>query len=282
MEEKVTTTGLLQRKGRAKIVMLTATDEPTGRLVDRAGVDVVLVGDSLGMAVLGRPNTLSVTMEEMLHHTKAVAQGVRRALLVVDMPFGSYQTAVADAVRNACRLVAEGGAEAVKLEGPRLAEVRAIVAAGIPVMGHLGLTPQSLHLLGGYKVQGKTVAQARELLRQAKALEEAGVFALVLEGLPPSLGRAITAAVGIPTIGIGAGPHCDGQVLVLADLLGLSPGPVPRFVRRYADLGAAIQQAVATFAADVRSGAYPSAAECYADLQELAEVLEQEGVQCWS
>jgi len=280
MEEKVTATGLLQRKGKARIVMLTATDEPTGRLVDLAGVDVVLVGDSLGMAVLGRPNTLSVTMEEMLHHTKAVARGVRRALLVADMPFGSYQAALADAVRNACRLVGEGGAEAVKLEGPRVAEVRAIVAAGIPVMGHLGLTPQSLHLLGGYKVQGKTAAQARELLRQAKALEEAGVFALVLEGLPPSLGRAITAAVGIPTIGIGAGPHCDGQVLVLADLLGLSPGPLPRFVRRYADLATTIQQAVAAFAADVRSGAYPALAECYPDPPELAAVFEKEGVQC--
>jgi 3-methyl-2-oxobutanoate hydroxymethyltransferase len=280
MEEKVTATGLVQRKGKARIVMLTATDEPTGRLVDLAGVDVVLVGDSLGMAVLGRPNTLSVTMEEMLHHTKAVARGVRRALLVADMPFGSYQAALADAVRHACRLVGEGGAEAVKLEGPRVAEVRAIVAAGIPVMGHLGLTPQSLHLLGGYKVQGKTAAQARELLRQAKALEEAGVFALVLEGLPPSLGRAITAAVGIPTIGIGAGPHCDGQVLVLADLLGLSPGPLPRFVRRYADLATTIQQAVAAFAADVRSGAYPALAECYPDPPELAAVFEKEGVPC--
>lgn len=270
MEEKVTASAIANRKGKEKIVMVTATDEPTGRLVDQAGVDVVLVGDSLAMAVLGRPNTLSVTMEEMLHHTRAVASGVRRALIVGDMPFGSFQVSVAEAVRNACRMVGEGGAEAVKLEGPRVAEIKAIVASGIPVMGHLGLTPQSLHLLGGYRVQGKTLESARSLLEQAKKLEDAGIFALVLEGIPPSLAKVITAKVGVPTIGIGAGPSCDGQVLVLADLLGLSPGPVPRFVRRYAQLDTVIRQAVAAFAGDVRSGSYPAPAECYPDPPELS------------
>jgi 3-methyl-2-oxobutanoate hydroxymethyltransferase len=278
MEEKVTAQGLANLKGTRKLVMVTATDEPTGRCADRAGVDVVLVGDSLAMAVLGRSSTLSLTMEEMLHHTRAVAQGVRRALLVADMPFGSYQASVAEAVHNACRLVAEGGAEAVKLEGPRVEEVRAIVAAGIPVMGHLGLTPQSLHLLGGYKVQGKTLAQARRLLQQAQDLVEAGIFSLVLEGVPPSLGKAITERVAVPTIGIGAGPHCDGQVLVLADLVGLSPGPVPRFVRRYAQLAEAMQKAVEAFAADVRGGRYPAPEECYSDSPELVEAFAREEV----
>jgi 3-methyl-2-oxobutanoate hydroxymethyltransferase len=278
MEEKVTAQGLANLKGTRKLVMVTATDEPTGRCADRAGVDVVLVGDSLAMAVLGRSSTLSLTMEEMLHHTRAVAQGVRRALLVADMPFGSYQASVAEAVHNACRLVAEGGAEAVKLEGPRVEEVRAIVAAGIPVMGHLGLTPQSLHLLGGYKVQGKTLAQARRLLQQAQDLVEAGIFSLVLEGLPPSLGKAITERVAVPTIGIGAGPHCDGQVLVLADLVGLSPGPVPRFVRPYAQLAEAMQKAVEAFAADVRGGRYPAPEECYSDSPELVEAFAREEV----
>lgn len=276
MEEKVTASAIANRKGKEKIVMVTATDEPTGRLVDQAGVDVVLVGDSLAMAVLGRPNTLSVTMDEMVHHTRAVASGVRRALLVGDMPFGSFQVSVSDAVRNACRLVSEGRSEAVKLEGPRLAEIRAIVAAGIPVMGHLGLTPQSLHLLGGYRVQGKTREAAQKLLEHAQELEDAGVFALVLEGVPPSLAQAITRKIGIPTIGIGAGPLCDGQVLVLADLLGLSPGPVPRFVRRYAQLDVAIRQAVSAFAADVRAGAYPAPEECYPDPPELAAWIGEE------
>lgn len=270
MEAKITAREITRRKGKGKLVMITATDEPTGRLVDQAGVDMVLVGDSLAMSVLGRSSTLSVTMDEMVHHVRAVASGVRRALLVADMPFGSYQVSVAEAVRNACRLVGEGGAEAVKLEGPRLEEVKAILRAGIPVMGHLGLTPQSVHLLGGYKVQGRSLKEAQLLVQQAKELEEAGVFALVLEGLPPSLGMAITEAVQVPTVGIGAGPFCDGQVLVLADLLGLSPGPTPRFVRRYANLGEVIKEAVAAFAADVRSGNYPAPEECYPDIPEVA------------
>lgn len=275
MERKLTVGEITRRKGKDKLVMITATDEPTGRLVDQAGVDVVLVGDSLAMSVLGRPSTLSLSMNEMLHHLRAVACGVRRAFLVADMPFGSYQISVSQAVRNACRLVGEGGAQAVKLEGPRLEEVKAILQAGIPVMGHLGLTPQSVHLLGGYKVQGKTPQEARLLLRQAQELEEAGVFALVLESLPPSLGKAITQAVRVPTIGIGAGPFCDGQVLVLADLLGLSPGPMPRFVRRYANLEEVIREAVAAFAADVRSGNYPAPEECYPDIPEVAGAFRE-------
>jgi 3-methyl-2-oxobutanoate hydroxymethyltransferase len=250
-------------KGLRRLVMVTATDEPTGRWADRAGVDCVLVGDSLAMSALGRPDTLSLTMDEMIHHCRAVAAGCRHALLVADMPFGSFQISVAEAVRNACRLVSEAGARAVKLEGARVAEVRAIVAAGIPVVGHLGLTPQSVHQLGGYRVQGRGRAAAEELGEQARALVDAGVFLLVLEAIPASLGELITSSVRVPTIGIGAGPGCDGQVLVLADLLGLTDEPVPRFVRRYGDLGHQIEVAVASFAADVRAGRYPSEAESY-------------------
>jgi 3-methyl-2-oxobutanoate hydroxymethyltransferase len=253
--------------------MVTAADEPSARLADRAGVDIVLVGDSLAMAALGRPDTLSVTLAEMIHHTRASAVGVKRALLVADMPFGSYQTSVPDAVRSAVRLVAEGGAHAVKLEGPRTDEVAAIVAAGIPAMGHLGLTPQSLHRIGGYRFQGRDREQALALLDQARALEQAGSFLLVLEAIPPPLGAAITRAVGIPTIGIGAGPDCDGQVLVFADLVGLSEPPMPRFVRRYAELGTTIQRALEAFAADVRAGRYPAEPECYPTPPGLADAL---------
>jgi 3-methyl-2-oxobutanoate hydroxymethyltransferase len=260
-------------KGQRRLVMVTATDEPTGRWADRAGVDLVLVGDSLAMSALGRPDTLSLTMDEMIHHCRAVALGCRHALLVADMPFGSFQISVADAVRNACRLVAEAGARAVKLEGARVDEVRAIVAAGIPVVGHLGLTPQSVHRLGGFRVQGRSRAAAEELVEQARALVDAGVFSLVLEAIPASVGERITSSVGVPTIGIGAGPACDGQVLVLADLLGLTDDPAPRFVRRYADLGHQIEAAVARFAADVREGRYPSEAESYSTPRGVTGVL---------
>lgn len=269
----VTVPDVTAAKGVRRLVMVTATDEPSARLADAAGVDLVLVGDSLAMASLGRPDTLSVTMDEMVHHTRAAAAGARRALLVADMPFGSYQASVGDAVRNACRLVAEGGARAVKLEGPRAAEVAAIAAAGIPVVAHLGLTPQSVHAFGGYRVQGREAARALDLLARARDLEAAGAFLLVLEAVPPALGAAITRTLTIPTIGIGAGPDCDGQVLVLADLLGLSVGPAPRFVRRYAELGEAIRAAVAAFAADVRGGRYPAGAECYPDPPGLVEAL---------
>jgi 3-methyl-2-oxobutanoate hydroxymethyltransferase len=225
------------------------------------------------MAVLGRKDTLAVTVSEMIHHTRAVVAGVARALVIADMPFGSYQASVEDAVRNAYRLVAKGGAHAVKLEGHRPRAVEAIAAAGIPVMAHLGLTPQSLHRLGGYRVQAREAKAALALLHQAKELESAGAFSLVLEAVPVDVGRAATAALTIPTIGIGAGPHCDGQVLVLVDLLGLSDDPAPRFVRRYEALGQRMRDAVAAFAADVRSGAYPGPAECYPSPEGLAEAL---------
>jgi len=264
---------LTAAKGRRRLVMVTASDEPSARFADRAGVDLVLVGDSLAMAVLGRRDTLSVTMDEMVHHTRAAAAGVRRALLVADMPFGSFQVSVPEAVRNACRLVGEGGAAGVKLEGPRTAEVAAIAAAGVPVVGHLGLTPQSLHRLGGYRVQGRELAAALALVEQARALQDAGAFLLVLEAIPAPLGAAITRALAIPTIGIGAGSDCDGQVLVWADLLGLSAPPLPRFVRRYAELGALAERAIGEFAADVRAGRYPAETECYPSPPGLAEAL---------
>ena len=275
MEETITVTDIAAAKGLRRLVMVTATDEPSARLADRAGVDVILVGDSLAMAALGRPDTLSVTMEEMIHHTRAAAAGTKRALLVADMPFGSYQTGVADAVRNACRLVAEGRAHAVKLEGPRPAEVAAITAAGIPVVGHVGLTPQSLRAMGGYRVQGRELEHALALVGQARALERSGAFVLVVEAVPPAVGAALTRAVSIPTVGIGAGPDCDGQVLVFADLLGLSEPPAPRFVRRYADLASAVRDAVGRFAADVRAGRYPDEGECYPNPAGLVEGLAE-------
>ncbi len=266
---------IVASKGRQRLVMVTATDEPSGRIADRAGVDLVLVGDSLAMAALGRPDTLSVTMDEMIHHTRAVAAGVRRALLVADMPFGSYQTSVADAVRNACRLVAEGGARAVKLEGPREAEVAAIARAGVPVVAHLGLTPQSVHRFGGYRVQARELDEAATLVAAAEALAAAGAFLLVLEAIPAPVAALVTRRLAIPTIGIGAGGDCDGQVLVWADLLGLSEGPLPRFVRRYAELGRIVEDAVSAFAADVRGGLYPAAAECYPEPPGLAAALAE-------
>jgi len=263
---KVTVPEVRSDKGGARrIVMLTAYDYPTARLLDDAGVDILLVGDSLGNAVLGYENTLPVTMEEMLHHTRAVARGTRRALVVGDMPYLSFQTGRRDAIRNAGRFLKEGGAAAVKIEGGRKRSdlVRALLDAEIPVMGHIGLTPQSVHLMGGYRVQGKKSDQARSLVDDALALEEAGAFSLVLEGVPETVGRAVTAAVGIPTIGIGAGRFCDGQVLVFHDLVGLGEGVAPRFVRRYANVGAVIADAARRFIADVRSGAFPSDSEIY-------------------
>lgn len=272
METPVTVPELMTSKGRRRLVMVTAADAPSASWADAAGVDLILVGDSLAMASLGRPNTLTTTLDEMAHHVQAVTAAPRRALVVADMPFGSYQASVEQAVRSACRLVAAGGA-AVKLEGPRAAETAAIVAAGIPVVGHLGLTPQSLHQLGGYRVQGKEVPAARALLRQAQELERAGAFLLVLEAVPAPVGAAVTRALAIPTIGIGAGPGCDGQVLVYADLLGYSRGPQPRFVRRYAEVGAVATEALGRFAADVREGRYPAPDECYPSPPGLAEAL---------
>jgi 3-methyl-2-oxobutanoate hydroxymethyltransferase len=260
--KRITTADIRRKKAEGRpITMLTAYDYPTARLVDEAGVDIVLVGDSVGNVILGYDSTIPVTMADMLHHTRAVSRGVRRALVVGDMPFLSYHLERTEAVRNAGRFLQEAGAQAVKLEGGRdVAEtVRTIVAAGIPVMGHLGLTPQSVHQLGGYRVQGRDEAAARRLLEDAQILEEAGVFSLVLECIPLDLARQITARVGVPTIGIGAGPHCDGQVLVTHDLLGLYGDFKPKFVKRYADLHVEIARALRAFREDVENGRFPTA-----------------------
>jgi len=270
---KVTVPDLLQRKSKAagspansqKITCLTAYDYPTARLLDEAGVDVILVGDSLGMVVLGHENTLQVTVDEMLHHTRAVRRGTRRALVVADMPYGSYHTDTAESLRNAVRFVKEAGAEAVKVEGGerRLELISRLTEAEIPVMGHVGLTPQSVNAMGGYRVQGKTAGGAEQLLRDARAVEAAGAFSIVLEGIPRELAAEITKSVRIPTIGIGAGPDCDGQILVLHDLLGLTFQEPPKFARRYANVGEVISQAVREYCADVQGGSFPSDAESY-------------------
>jgi len=258
--ERVTTAYFRKAKeGGRRITVLTAYDFPLARMIDEAGIDAILVGDSVGNVVLGYENTLPVTMEEMLHHTKAVVRAVKRAMVIADMPFLSYQVSQEEAVRNAGRLLKEGGAQAVKLEGGREvdATVRAIVAAGIPVMGHIGLTPQAVHQLGGYRVQGRDAAAAQKVLDDARALNAAGVFAIVLECVPVPLARVITQAVSVPTIGIGAGPYCDGQVLVTHDLLGLYGGFTPRFVKQYANLHAQIAEALAQYRREVVEGAFP-------------------------
>lgn len=248
-----------------RIVMVTAYDYPFAKLADAAGVDILLVGDTLGMVVLGFDSTLPVTMEHMIHHTQAVARAKPAGMVVGDMPFMSYQASTEDAVRNAGRLVQEGGAEAVKLEGgePVRPRIEAIARAGIPVMGHLGLTPQAVHQLGGYRVQGRDTRTAERLLRDAHILQDAGCFALVLEAIPVSVAKQISDSLDIPTLGIGAGPHCDGQVLVLHDLLGLYEEFVPKFVRRYADLAGAARAALEAFAHDVRTGRFPDKQHSY-------------------
>lgn len=258
--KKVTTKTLRQKKQRGDLItMLTAYDFPTATMIDRVGMDVILVGDSLGMVVLGYANTLPVTMEEMLHHCRAVARGVQSALLVGDMPFMSYQVSVEDAMRNAGRFLKEAGMDAVKLEGgrERLEAVRGIVGAGIPVMGHLGLTPQSVNQLGGFRAQGKTAAAATRLLEDALLLEDAGCFSLVLESVPGRLGEFISEKLQIPTIGIGAGAGCDGQVLVTHDLLGLFDRFTPKFARRYANIYAEMERAFTAYRQDVENGAFP-------------------------
>ncbi len=246
-------------------VVLTAYDAATAAVAEAGGVDCILVGDSLGMVVLGHENTLAVTMDDMIHHAAAVNRVRRRALLVVDMPWLSYHISVEDAVRNAARLIQETGADAVKLEGgaERVPVIEAILNAEIPVMGHLGLTPQSVLKMGGYKVQGRKAGRAELLMEDARVLQETGVFSLVLEGMPVALAERITAAVQVPTIGIGAGPGCDGQVLVIHDLLGMLPGPVPKFVRQYADAHADLVSAVKTWAGDVRNRRFPADVESY-------------------
>jgi 3-methyl-2-oxobutanoate hydroxymethyltransferase len=267
VKDKVTIQTLKRMKGAGQpICMVTAYDATFARILDDAGADVLLVGDSLGMVVQGHASTLNVTMEQMVYHCAAVARGARRAHVVGDMPFMSYQVSVPDAVRNAGRLVAEGGAHAVKLEGGQevAATVAAISRASIPVMGHIGLTPQSVHKMGGYVVQGRDEEAAERLLEDALALERAGAYALVLEGVPLELGREITEQLDIPTIGIGAGVHCDGQVLVCYDLLGMDDSFKPKFVRRYEQLSMRIRNAVQHFVEDVRAGTFPAAQESFA------------------
>ena len=268
---KITVPELLQRKSlpagspRKKITCLTAYDYPTARLLDAAGVEVILVGDSVAMVALGYDNTLPLTVEESLHHTKAVRRGVQRALLVADMPYGSYHGDLHDSLRNAMRFVKEAGAEAVKIEGGerRLELIARLTEAEIPVMGHVGLTPQSLHAMGGYRVQGKTAATAEQLVRDARAVEAAGAFSVVLEGIPRELASEITRSLHIPTIGIGAGPDCDGQILVLHDLLGLTFQDPPKFARQYANVGEVITKAVREYCNDVQVGNFPTDEESY-------------------
>jgi 3-methyl-2-oxobutanoate hydroxymethyltransferase len=274
---KVTAPSLLNKKlARQPITAVTAYDYASARLVDEAGLDVVLVGDSLAMVMQGHENTLAVTMDEMLLYTRGVRRALRRALLVADMPFGSYQTDEREGVANAVRFAKEAGAEAVKLEGgrERISLVRRIVDAGIPVMGHLGLTPQSVHRMGGYKVQGKTMEAIDELRTDALALEDAGCFAIVLEGMPRELGRIVTEELQIPTIGIGAGPDCDGQILVLHDMMSMTFSPPAKFVRRYANVSGVMRQALEEYRQDVEARTFPSDAESYHLPREIREMME--------
>jgi 3-methyl-2-oxobutanoate hydroxymethyltransferase len=274
MAQNTTVPGVRSRKGGPPLVMITAYDAPGGRIADEAGADLILVGDSLAMVVLGYEDTLQVTLEDMVHHTAAVARSRPGALLVADLPWLTYHLSPEDTVRNAAALI-RAGAQAVKLEGgrQRLPMVDALVRAEIPVMGHLGLTPQSIHVMGGYRVQGQQADAATALVDDARALADAGCFAIVLEGVPAEVARLVTEAVAVPTIGIGAGPACDGQVLVFHDVLGLEDRVLPRFVRRYASLKADAVVAVAAFAADVRAGRFPSDAESYHLGDEVAAAL---------
>lgn len=263
------------RQKNERLTMLTAYDYSTAKLIDASGIDSVLVGDSLGMVMLGYEDTLSVTMEDMIHHTKAVARGVKDALVVSDLPFMSYQTSVYDAVSNAGRLIKEGRAQAVKLEGgiEVCPQIKAIVEASIPVMAHLGLTPQSVNAFGGFKVQGKDEEAARSLIEQAKAVEAAGAFAVVLECIPAKLAELITNSISIPTIGIGAGNGCDGQVLVYQDMLGLYSDFTPKFVKRYAEIGPQMQTAIEDYITEVKSGAFPAAEHTFALSDAVIEKL---------
>ena len=274
MKNTAATFAAAKAKGE-KLSMLTAYDYSTAKLEDESGINGRLVGDSLGNVVLGYEDTVSVTMEDMIHHGAAVARGAKNALVVVDMPFMSYEVTVEEAVRNAGRLMKEGRAGAVKLEGGvRVAEqIRAIVKAGIPVMGHIGLTPQSINVFGGFKVQGKSEEAARALLADAKAVEEAGAFAVVIEAVPAALAQMITDAVSIPTIGIGAGAGCDGQILVYQDMLGMFSDFTPKFVKRYANVGEVMREAFANYAAEVASGAFPTVEHTYKIKDDVLEKL---------
>lgn len=274
MKNTAATFAAAKAKGE-RLSMLTAYDYSTAKLEDESGINGILVGDSLGNVVLGYEDTVSVTMEDMIHHGAAVARGAKNALVVVDMPFMSYEVTVEEAVRNAGRLMKEGRAGAVKLEGGvRVAEqIRAIVKAGIPVMGHIGLTPQSINVFGGFKVQGKSEEAARALLADAKAVEEAGAFAVVIEAVPAALAQMITDAVSIPTIGIGAGAGCDGQILVYQDMLGMFSDFTPKFVKRYANVGEVMRDAFANYAAEVASGAFPTEEHTYKIKDDVLEKL---------
>jgi len=276
-DAKVTINSIQEKKQHGiPITCLTAYDYATSRLVDQAGVDMILVGDSLAMVVLGYENTLPITVDEMLHHTRAVRRGVKRALVIADMPFASYQVDDKQAVKNAARFLKDGGAEAVKIEGgeKRVGLIHRLLDAEVPIMGHIGLTPQSVHMMGGYRVQGKTMSAIERLVKDAVALDRAGVFAIVLEGIPREVARIITEEVACPTIGIGAGPDCDGQVLVFHDILNLGDRQPAKFVRQYADAAALISGAVAQFKNDVESKAFPSDAESYHLPRETQSALE--------
>ncbi|WP_374281741.1 3-methyl-2-oxobutanoate hydroxymethyltransferase [Desulfovibrio sp.] len=266
-----------EAKGHEKLVMLTAYDYSTARVMDMAGVDALLVGDSLGMVMLGYPDTLSVTVDDMVRHCAAVARGTQKALVVCDMPYMSYHVSVEDTVRNAARLMIEGRAQAVKLEGGAefAAEVRALTRAAIPVMGHLGLTPQSVNAFGGFKVQGKTMAAAQKLLDDARALQDAGAFALVLECVPAPLAERVTQALAIPVIGIGAGAGCDGQVLVWQDMTGMTLNQLPRFVKRFGEVGASLRSAVEAYTREVRAGAFPTEDQCYPLPEGMEKTLKK-------
>lgn len=273
---KNTTTSIMQMKNSGhKISMLTAYDYTTARLLDEAGVNTILVGDSLGNVILGYEDTISVTVEDMIHHSVAVARGAKNALVVTDLPFMSYQTSVYDAVVNAGRLMKEGRAGAVKLEGGKevCPQIKAIVSAGIPVVAHLGLTPQSINTFGGFKVQGKTEAAAKKLIEDAKAVEEAGAFLLVLECVPAKLAKLVTESINIPTIGIGAGAGCDGQVLVIYDMLGMFSDFKPKFVKHFANAGDMIREAVKTYIAEIDDGTFPAEEHCYKIDDEVIDKL---------
>lgn len=272
----ITTTALKDKKAKGeKITMLTAYDYSTAMMQDQAGIDVILVGDSLGMVVLGYENTLAVTMDDMIHHTKAVVRGTKNAMVVGDMPFLSYHVSISESVRNAGRFIQEAGAQAVKLEGgvERVEVVKAIIDAAIPVMGHIGLTPQSVHQMGGFRVQGKDLETAKKLIEDAKALEKAGVFSIVLEGVPAALAQKVTQELTVPTIGIGAGPGCDGQVLVINDVLGMYQGHIPKFAKKFNDLHPVIVKAIEEYRDEVKAGTFPAQEHCYSIKDDVLEKL---------
>ncbi|WP_427339375.1 3-methyl-2-oxobutanoate hydroxymethyltransferase [Caloranaerobacter sp. DY30410] len=277
MKEKFTTASFLKAKAEGrKITMLTAYDYSTAKLLDEAGVDSILVGDSLGMVMLGYENTIKVTIEDIIHHTKAVSRGVNRALIIADMPFLSYHVSVEDTIRNAGRLIKEGGAHAVKLEGGEniIDKVKALVDAQIPVCGHLGLTPQSVNVLGGFKVQGKSIENAKKIIEDAILLEKAGVFAIVLEAVPEPLAKIITEKISVPTIGIGAGRYCDGQVLVLQDMLGMFSDFTPKFVKKFRDLGKEIKEGIREYIKEVHEGTFPEEKHTFKMSQEVIDKLK--------